>query len=110
MNSAEKQFGIRNELGIHARIASEDKLLLKAGQRRIRPQLDDKILLGWNALMNIAYSKAFAASGNEHYLDTGGKEYGIFVREYLCRGRWDFFIRIKMDRQNIRHFWMIMPI
>ncbi len=34
---------------------------------RIRPQLDDKILLGWNALMNTAYSKAFAALGEEAY-------------------------------------------
>jgi uncharacterized protein YyaL (SSP411 family) len=36
-------------------------------QKRIRPLLDDKIILGWNALMNSAYSKAFAALGNEAY-------------------------------------------
>lgn len=43
-----------------------DKLMQhRAG--RIRPQLDDKILLGWNALMNTAYSKAFAALGEESY-------------------------------------------
>jgi uncharacterized protein YyaL (SSP411 family) len=35
---------------------------------RIRPLLDDKILLGWNALMNIAYAKAYAALGDEQYL------------------------------------------
>jgi uncharacterized protein len=35
--------------------------------KRIRPLLDDKIILGWNALMNSAYSKAFQATGNEHY-------------------------------------------
>jgi hypothetical protein len=35
--------------------------------KRIRPQLDDKILLGWNALMNTAYSKAYAALGEEAY-------------------------------------------
>lgn len=35
--------------------------------QRIRPLLDDKIILGWNALMNIAYSAAFAATGNESY-------------------------------------------
>ena len=27
--------------------------------------MDDKIILGWNALMNIAYSKAYAATGND---------------------------------------------
>ncbi len=44
------------------------KLLQKRGER-IRPQLDDKILLSWNALMNIAFCKAFAATGKEHYKD-----------------------------------------
>ncbi|MEP7373458.1 MAG: thioredoxin domain-containing protein [Chitinophagaceae bacterium] len=41
--------------------------LLEERNNRIRPLLDDKILLGWNALMNTACSKAFAATGNEEY-------------------------------------------
>lgn len=41
--------------------------LLAARAQRIRPLLDDKIILGWNALMNAAYSSAFAALGNEAY-------------------------------------------
>ena len=46
--------------------AARAKLLAhRAG--RIRPGLDDKILLGWNALMNTACSKAFAATGHERY-------------------------------------------
>jgi uncharacterized protein YyaL (SSP411 family) len=45
---------------------SGEKLLLERG-RRIRPLTDDKILLGWNAMMNTAYSKAFMATGNEKY-------------------------------------------
>ncbi|MFT3845660.1 MAG: thioredoxin domain-containing protein [Lacibacter sp.] len=43
------------------------QILLAARSKRIRPLLDDKIILGWNALMNSAYSKAFAALGNNHY-------------------------------------------
>lgn len=39
------------------------KILFDARAKRIRPALDDKILLGWNALMNTAYSKAYAALG-----------------------------------------------
>jgi uncharacterized protein YyaL (SSP411 family) len=42
--------------------------LLEVRASRVRPQLDDKILLGWNALMNIALSKAAAATGNGSYL------------------------------------------
>ena len=45
---------------------SKEKLLLHRA-KRIRPITDDKILLGWNAMMNTAYSKAFAATGNEKY-------------------------------------------
>lgn len=40
--------------------------LLQERSRRIRPGLDDKILLGWNALMNAACSRAYAATGHEH--------------------------------------------
>ncbi len=43
------------------------KILLKQREKRIRPLLDDKIILGWNALMNSACSKAFSATGNEAY-------------------------------------------
>ncbi|MDF2187206.1 thioredoxin domain-containing protein [Paraflavitalea sp. CAU 1676] len=42
-------------------------ILMQARNRRIRPLLDDKQLLGWNALMNTAYSQAAAALGNDHY-------------------------------------------
>lgn len=41
--------------------------LIKVRDKRIPPQTDDKILLSWNALMNIACSKAYAATGNERY-------------------------------------------
>jgi uncharacterized protein YyaL (SSP411 family) len=43
--------------------------LLEHRSERVRPALDDKILLGWNALMNIACSKAYAAVGKEEYRD-----------------------------------------
>ncbi|MGE5108221.1 MAG: thioredoxin domain-containing protein [Sphingobacteriales bacterium] len=42
-------------------------LLLIERSKRIRPLTDDKILLGWNAMMNIALCKAFAATGNDEY-------------------------------------------
>jgi uncharacterized protein YyaL (SSP411 family) len=43
------------------------KTLLKERNKRVRPLLDDKIILGWNALMNSACTKAFGATGNEDY-------------------------------------------
>ena len=48
------------------------KLLVKRSMR-VRPQLDDKVLLGWNALMNIAFIKAYNSTGNEHYRNVAEK-------------------------------------
>ncbi|TDH19793.1 thioredoxin domain-containing protein [Segetibacter sp. 3557_3] len=41
--------------------------LLSARDTRTRPATDDKILLGWNALVNVALTKAYAATGEEEY-------------------------------------------
>jgi hypothetical protein len=43
------------------------KKLLAERNKRVRPLLDDKIILGWNALMNTACSKAFMATGKNEY-------------------------------------------
>lgn len=52
---------------LHAMLKKCRLRLLENRERRIRPQLDDKIILGWNALMNTACSKAFEATGVEEY-------------------------------------------
>jgi hypothetical protein len=44
-----------------------NKKLLLERNKRVRPSLDDKIILGWNALMITAYCKAYAATSNEKY-------------------------------------------
>ena len=51
------------------RLESARSRLLERRERRVHPGLDDKILLGWNALMNLALSKAYAALGEESYRD-----------------------------------------
>jgi uncharacterized protein len=63
-------------------------LLLSERENRIRPQLDDKILLGWNALMNIAYSKAFAATSNEHYREIAIQSMKFLEEKLFVEGRW----------------------
>jgi len=52
-----------------ARLEAARKKLLEYREKRVPPALDDKILLGWNALMNIACSRAFGALGKEEYRD-----------------------------------------
>jgi uncharacterized protein YyaL (SSP411 family) len=47
--------------------------LMQRRAGRIRPLLDDKVLLGWNALMNRAYTMAYACLGNSHYRELAEK-------------------------------------
>jgi uncharacterized protein YyaL (SSP411 family) len=55
--------------------------MLEAREKRIRPLLDDKIILGWNALMNSAFSAAFAALGDDHYREVAEKNMSFIFRE-----------------------------
>lgn len=43
------------------------KKLFETREKRIKPGLDDKILLSWNALMISAFARAFEALGTEGY-------------------------------------------
>lgn len=57
---------MRMEL-LEARLQKCIQQLLKKRSYRVRPLLDDKILLSWNALMNIACSKAYTVLEHEEY-------------------------------------------
>lgn len=50
-----------------AKIAEAKAKLKQRRDHRKRPLLDDKHLLGWNALMNTAYGMAYAVLGDTHY-------------------------------------------
>jgi uncharacterized protein len=60
--------------------------LLAAREKRVRPGLDDKILLGWNALMNQSLSKAYAATGEVHYKDLAVKNMEFMLRAFDAGG------------------------
>lgn len=51
------------------KIAGCKQKLMAARKQRVRPLLDDKIILGWNALLITACCKAFAALGNRSFLE-----------------------------------------
>ena len=65
---------------LQARLASCRQILLQARGRRTRPGLDDKVLLGWNALMITASCKAYAALGTESY-----RQLAISAMDYILR-------------------------
>ncbi|HJU45609.1 MAG TPA: thioredoxin domain-containing protein, partial [Chitinophagaceae bacterium] len=52
---------------LEQRLQKSRSLLLERRSQRIRPALDDKILLSWNSLMNMAYSKAYTVLQKEEY-------------------------------------------
>ncbi len=70
------------------------KLLLEKRNTRVRPLLDDKIILGWNALMNTALSKAFAATGNNAY-----RQFAIDNMQFLLNR---FSVK---DSNELYHTW-----
>lgn len=66
-NAVAQKFQL-SETELFQTIAKCKSVLMEERSKRIRPQTDDKQLLGWNALMNTAFSKAYAATGNKNYL------------------------------------------
>lgn len=60
------------------------KALLRERGKRIRPGLDDKIILGWNALQIKAYAKAAQALNDEAYRQEAVNNLHLI---------WDYFIR-----------------
>jgi uncharacterized protein YyaL (SSP411 family) len=52
---------------LEERLQKGIRLLLERRAQRVRPALDDKILLSWNALFNTACSKAYAVLKHEEY-------------------------------------------
>lgn len=68
--SASKQIAAANgwdENTFAQQLQAVRSILAEARSRKIKPGLDNKIILGWNALMCSAAAEAFKATGNETY-------------------------------------------
>lgn len=82
--AAEKNLNV-GELKL--KVAEWKKILLDERDKKIRPLLDDKVLCNWNCLMNIAYSKAYAATGNEHYKQVAKKNMAFLLSGMYVDGQ-----------------------
>lgn len=78
-------------------LADGRKRLLEKRTERVRPLLDDKILLGWNALMNSALSKAFGATGNEHYQQLAIDNMNFLLKHFASKRQNEFYHTWKND-------------
>jgi uncharacterized protein len=67
---------------IEARIASAKEKLFSSRASRIRPITDDKSLLSWNALMNIAITKAGLALRKEQYIIRAEKHLEVLYQSF----------------------------
>jgi uncharacterized protein YyaL (SSP411 family) len=56
--------------------------LMSIRDKRIKPLTDDKILLGWNALMNKALSSAFIATGNQEYVSLAKRNMSFLLSKF----------------------------
>ena len=90
-----KEFSAANNLDeqVLANVIQEGKAkLLQERSKRVRPQLDDKVLLNWNALMNLGFVKASAVTGNRHYLE-------------IAKGNVRFCLSAFGEFENLHHSW-----
>lgn len=62
--------------------------LLDVRSRRIPPALDDKALLSWNALMNIALTDAAFALDEPAYLERAARQLDFLLNAFFRDGRW----------------------
>jgi uncharacterized protein len=84
------EFSITETLLSELLINCKSKLLVER-EKRIRPSLDDKILLGWNALMSGALCNAYAATGNENYRQLAEKNIRYLLKEFIESGTGLFY-------------------
>jgi uncharacterized protein YyaL (SSP411 family) len=63
-------------------LAGGKERLLEARGKRIRPLLDDKQLLNWNALINKAFSQAYGVTGRQDYRETAVKHMDFMLQAF----------------------------
>lgn len=96
------EMGIQPD-ALEVKLAQCRTRMLQERSTRIRPQLDDKILLGWNALMITAYAKAFAALGEEAYRERARASMA-FLEKRLAGKEGSWFHTYKNDQARIPAF------
>ncbi|MDB5229740.1 MAG: thioredoxin protein [Chitinophagaceae bacterium] len=64
------------------------ELLLKARTKRVKPGLDDKILLGWNALLVTALSKAAGALSDTSMMQTAARTIEFIEKNFFQKDQW----------------------
>ena len=83
-NSSKTAFAAKHKLSLFAlndKINTWKKTLKTARNKRSRPNLDDKVLTSWNALMIQGYVDAYRAFGNLEYLEMALKNANFIIEK-----------------------------
>lgn len=84
-------------------LSAAELSLFKIREKRVRPSLDDKILVSWNAIMLKGYVDAFLALGNPEYLEIAlGNAH--FLERNMFRKDGGLFRNYKDDKASIDAF------
>ncbi|MDB4048380.1 thioredoxin domain-containing protein [Polaribacter sp.] len=87
-NSSKKAFAAKHKLSLFTlndKINTWKKTLKTARNKRSKPNLDDKVLTSWNALMIQGYVDAYRAFGNLEYLEMALKNANFIIEKQLRR-------------------------
>ena len=71
-----------SEAEAFATLADARRRLFAERAKRVRPGLDDKVLLSWNALMATAYCKAYAALSDSAYLAVAERNIHFLIEQF----------------------------
>ena len=69
-----------------AALPNVKKTLLEARSKRVRPATDDKIILGWNALINQGLVAAYQATGQVEWLRLSEKNMDFMLTVFRANG------------------------
>lgn len=76
-----RQYGL-TESEWHNVLSESKQALFNARGQRIRPVTDDKIILSWNALMNIALTRAAKDFDSEGYLQIAQQQMDVLLQKF----------------------------
>ncbi len=86
---SDSEFIARHNLNLEAFQSQKENwksLLLEARTNRVRPNLDDKILISWNALLIDGYLEAYKAFKNVDYLNEARTIFGTLMKNGFDNG------------------------
>lgn len=92
------------EGALRRKLADSRAILFAAREKRIRPGLDDKILLDWNAMMCSAYVRAYSAFGEEVYKQVAIKNVNFLIEKFSTGEGANLFHTYKEGRAQYEAF------